>query len=308
MNNKQNAERLILVTGATGKQGGVVAQHLLKGGFRIRALTRNPDKPAARALAEQGADVVQGNLDDRASIEQAIKGIYGVFSIQNSFEAGSFETGYEGEVRQGVTLANAAKAVGVQHFVYSSAGYAHRQTGIPHVESKWQVEKHIREIALPYTILRPAFLMENWEMMRDSILDGTLVQPLNPDTPLQQVCVDDVGAFAAMVFDRPDNWLSREVDVLAGDELTMTEVAQTFSRVIGRQVSYVQLPWDQFHQSAGEEVTIMYKWFNNVHYEADIAALHEEYPQLATLEQYLHRSGWKGAKLAPRTDRTFVTS
>jgi len=144
-------ERLILVCGATGKQGGAVARSLLDRGFRVRALTRDPQKPEAQALAEQGAEVVQGDMEDRSAVDQVlVEGVYGVFSVQNFWE-----TGYDREVQQGKMVADAARAAGVAHFVYSSVGSAHRKTGIPHFESKWEVEEHVREIGLPFTIFRP---------------------------------------------------------------------------------------------------------------------------------------------------------
>ena len=292
MADNQNAERLIVVTGATGKQGGAVARSLLDRGFRIRALTRNPQKPEAQALADRGAEVVQGDMEeDRSAMERALEGAYGVFSVQNYWE-----TGYDGEVQQGKTVADAAKAAGVEHFVYSSVGSAHRQTGLSHFESKWEVENHVRELDLRYTILRPVFLMQNWEMMRGMVLGGTLAQPLDPDKPFQQVAVEDIGAFAAIAFENPDRWIGREVD-LAGDEPTMLEIAETFGRVIGREVSYYQVPWDQFEEQMGEEITVMYRWFNDMGYEADIAALLQEYPELTTFERYLRAHGWEGAEV-----------
>ncbi len=291
MADNQNAERLIVVTGATGKQGGAVARSLLDRGFRIRALTRNPQKPEAQALADQGAEVVQGDMEDRSAMERALEGAYGLFSVQNYWESG-----YDGEVQQGNTVADAAKAAGVEHFVYSSVGSAHRQTGIPHFESKWEVEEYVRDIGLPHTILRPVFFMQNWEMMREMILGGTLAQPLDPDKPFQQVAVEDIGAFAARAFENPDRWIGREVD-LAGDEQSMTEIADTFGRVIGREVSYYQVPWDQFEEQMGEEGAVMYRWINDVGYEADIAALRQEYPELTTFERYLRSHGWEGAEV-----------
>ena len=131
MDNGQNAERLILVSGATGQQGGAVARSLLKRGFPVRALTRSPEKPEAQALAEGGAELVRGDLENRASLDQALEGVHGVFSVQNFWESG-----YEREVQQGKTLADAAKAAGVRHVVYSSVGSAHRETGISHFDSK----------------------------------------------------------------------------------------------------------------------------------------------------------------------------
>ena len=291
MADRQNEERLIVVAGATGKQGGAVARSLLDRGFRVRALTRNPQKPEAQALAERGAEVVQGDMDDRSSMERALEGAYGVFSIQNFWE-----TGYDGEVRQGKTVADAARAAGVEHLIYSSVGSAHRQTGIPHFESKWEVEEYVRDTGLPYTILRPVFFMQNWEMMRGMVLGGTLAQLLDPDKPFQQVAVEDIGDFAAIAFENPGRWIGREVD-LAGDEQTMPEMAETFGRVIGREVSYYQVPWDQFEEQMGEVFTVQYRWFNDVGYEADIAALRQEYPELTTFERFLRSHGWEGAEV-----------
>lgn len=291
MSNGQNAERVILVCGATGSQGGAVARSLLDRGFQVRALTRDPQKLEAQALAEGGAEVVQGDMEDRSAMQRVLEGAYGIFSVQNFWE-----TGYDREVRQGKTVADAIKEAGVQHCVYSSVGSAHRQTGISHFDSKWEVEEHVRKLALPYTILRPVFFMQNWETMRESILEGTLAQPLNPDKPFQHVAVKDVGAFAAIAFEHPDEWIGREVDI-AGDEQTMPEIAETFGRVIGREVDYYQVPWDQFEEQMGEEYAVMYRWFNDVGYEADIDALRREYPELTTFERYLRSHGWEGAEV-----------
>ena len=274
------------MTGATGRQGGAVARRLLKRGHRVRALTRVPRKPAARALAEMGAEVVGGDLDDRPSVEQALEGAHGTFAVQNFWEAG-----YEREISQGMTLADAAKAQGVKHFVYSSVGSSYRKTGIAAFDSKWEIEEHIRRIALPYTILRPTSLMEDWEEMREEIMGGTLGQPLDPDKSLQQVSVEDIGAFAAKAFENPEKWIGRELD-LAGDESTMVELAETFGRVMGRKVEYVQVPWEEFREAYGEDLAVMYEWFNEVGYEADIAALRAEYPGLTTFERYLRDHGW----------------
>ena len=287
----ENMERVFLVTGATGRQGGATARRLLERGFKVRALTRNPGKPEGRALAELGAEVVKGDLDDRLSIERTLEGAYGVFALVNFWEAG-----YEREVRQGVTLADASKAAGVGHFVYSSVGSSYRETGIPAFDGKWEIEEHIRAIGLPYTILRPTSLMEDWEEMREEILGGTLAQPLSPDTPLQQVSVDDVGAFAAMAFEEPGRWIGRELD-LAGDESSMRDIAETFGRVIGREVGYERMPWDEFREAYGEDLAVMYRWFEELGYEADVAALREEYPALTTFEGYLRLHGWEGAAL-----------
>src|ERR1035437_8573648 len=140
--------KTILVTGATGQQGGAVTRQLLKQpSFAVRALTRDPAKPAARALAQAGAEVIRGDLDDPASLEHALEGVYGVFSVQNFMEAG-----FDGEIRQGKLIADAAKAAGVQHFVYSSVVSADRHTALPHFESKWQIEMHIGQSGLSHSV------------------------------------------------------------------------------------------------------------------------------------------------------------
>ena len=280
--------KTILVTGATGQQGGAVARCLLKQkGFAVRALTRDATKPAARALVQEGAEVVQGNLDEPASVKRCLEGVYGVFSVQNFMEAG-----YDGEIRQGKLLADTAKAAGVKHFVYSSVVCADRKTGLPHFESKGQIEQHIARSGLPYSILRPAFFMQNWcNFMREPILHGTLPLPLNPQTSLQQISVEDIGACAALAFQNPSKWLGRTLD-LAAEEMTMLRVAETLTRVLRQKVQYVQMPWDQFQQNAGEEMTKMYRWFNDVGYHVDIAALRREYPKLSTLEQVLRQQDW----------------
>ena len=278
----------ILVTGVTGQQGGAVARHLLHTEFRVRGLTRNPDKPEAKALEPLGVEIVAGDLDDRASVDRALKGCYGVFSVQNFMESGA-----EREIKQGITLTNAARDAGIEHLVYSSVCAANRRTGLPHFESKWQIEQHLRSLAVPYSILRPAFFMQNWSVFsREDIRSGTLRQPLAPETRLQQISVDDIGAFAALAFTKPGRWIGREVE-LAGDDLSMSEVAETLSRVLGYKISYVRTPWDQFRQMAGEEITKMYKWFEEVGYHVNISTLRSEYPRLAKLENVVNTENWR---------------
>ena len=277
-----NAERTILVTGATGQQGSAVLRHLLDRGFSVRALTRDADSPRARAVADRGAQLVQGDLDDRPSIEQAVANVWGVHSVQDFKQAGP-----DGEVRQGTLLADVAKAAGVRHFVYSSVGGAERDTGIPHFESKWRIEQHVREIDLPHTILRPVFFMSNWlNLVGDAIRGGQLPQPLSPATRLQQIAPDDIGAFAALAFSDPDRWSGRAIE-LAGDNPTMTQTAQTLGHAVSREVEYVHVSWNQFAQQMPEEMVKMFRWFEDAGYEADIPALRQEHPNLKTLEQYL---------------------
>jgi uncharacterized protein YbjT (DUF2867 family) len=277
---------MILVTGATGKQGGAVTRQLLSRGVKVRALVRDRRKPSAQVLAGQGVELVRGDLEDRASIEKALEGVSGVYSVQTFFEKG-----VESEASQGIALADAAKAAGVEHFVYSSVGGADGNTSIPHFESKWRVEEHIRKLGLPSTILRPVFFMENWGYQRDAILGGVLTMPLDPDRKLAQIAVEDIGVFAAIAFADPGKWIGRAV-VLAGDDLSMLETARVFSEVLGRPVQYVQAPWERVRETQGEELTLMYKWFNTMGFNVDIAALRKEHTGLRTLKQELLAEAW----------------
>lgn len=282
----ENSDRIILVTGATGNQGGAVARHLLQHkNFTVRAFVRDENKPEAQALRRAGAKLVEGDLDDRASLDRALQGVYGVFSVQN------FERGLDTEIREGKAVADAAKAAGIRHFLYSSVGSAERNTGVPHFDSKFQIEEHVRAIGLPYTIMRPVFFFYNYEQMRPLIEKGTLSQPLSPETKLQQLSDEDYGEMIAGVFERPAEFLNREIEV-ASVEMTMTEVAAAFSRVLAKTVQYQQIPFEAFEQQAGKEMTIMYRWFENVGYRAGLAELRRIFSKLSSLESYLREKGW----------------
>jgi uncharacterized protein YbjT (DUF2867 family) len=282
-----NAERLILVTGATGNQGSAIARHLLqRGNFKVRALVRDPNKPASLALEQAGAELVVGDLNDRASLDRALQGAYGVFSLQ------IFQDGLDTEIRQGKAVADAASSAGIQHFVYSSVGSAERNTGIPHFDSKFQVEEYIRASELPYTILRPVFFFYNYNMMRPMVETGTLFQPLSPETKLQQLSEEDYGEMVADVFDRPADFMNREIE-LASVDMTMPEIAAAFSRVLGKTVEYQQIPFEAFEQQIGEELTIMFRWFENVGYAADLAQLKRDFPALTNFESYLRDHDWQ---------------
>jgi uncharacterized protein YbjT (DUF2867 family) len=169
---------IVLVTKATGRQGGSVAHQMLAQGWKLRALSRDPAGAAAKAVADQGVEVVRGDLEDPASLEAAIRGVYGVYSVQDFWAVG-----VKREVRQGKNLADAARKAGVAHFVYSSAGGAERNSGVDHFESKWEVEKHIRKLGLPATVLRPVAFMENYyiDQVEVGILKGKLMDPIRGD-------------------------------------------------------------------------------------------------------------------------------
>src|SRR5260370_15287703 len=209
-----NTDKTVLVAGATGRQGGAVIRHLLPNGWKLRALTRNPGSQAAQELARQGVEVAQGDLEDPSSLDRAARGVYGIYSVQDFWAVGA-----KREVQQGKNLADAAKKAGVQHFIYSSAGGAERNTGITHWESKWEIEKHIRKLALPATILRPVSFMETYHVLEVEvgILKGKLADPIRANTPYQTIATDDIGAFAALAFERPKDFIGLELEI-AGSE------------------------------------------------------------------------------------------
>ena len=285
--------RTIAVTGATGQQGGAVARKLLAEGWKVRALTRDGNKPAAQELKALGAEIVPGDLDNRAELDEAFKDAYGVFSVQNFWLP---NVGFEGEIRQGKNVADAARAAGIKHLVYSSVGAAHRGMGQKHFESKWQIEQYIQSLDVPYTILRTVAFMENYNWSRAYILSGTFTgNGMRPEKGHQIIAVEDIAAFTALVFADPKEYLGRTLE-LAGDELTEPELAETFSRVIGRPVKLVPPSGGWGNE---EEMKAAFNFFNGEAYNADIPALRELHPGLLTFEQYLRENGWENQQPMP---------
>src|SRR5262245_47105712 len=219
-------DKVIAVTGATGQQGGAVARKLLADGWKVRALTRDVNKPTAQELASLGAEIVPGDMENSAELNAAFQGAYGVFSVQNFWLP---NVGYEGEIRQGKNVADAAKAAGVQHLVYSSVGAAHRGMGQKHFDSKWIIEQYIHTLDVPYTILRPAAFMDNYNWSRAYILNGTFTGTgLRPEKEMQIIAVEDIGVFVALAFANPKEFLGKTIE-LSGDELTEAQIAATLS-------------------------------------------------------------------------------
>lgn len=292
-------DRTIFVTGATGHQGSAAVRHLLEAGFKVRGLTRDPDSPRGETLKGLGAELVRGDLDDPTSVREALAGSYGVFSVLTWREEGP-----AGEVKQGKILADAAKAEGIEHFLYSSVCDADRNTGIPHFESKATNERYMRSIGLPLTVLRPVYFMENFNAptARRLISEGSLVMALNPAKPLQLVSVEDIGFLAAIILDNPGDWAGRTVDI-AGDSLTMPEVAERFSAMTGRHVFYREQPLQDLKRIDSERY-LMLKWFNEHGYDADIEAVRRIHPTLMDLDQWLNKGYWRTEEAEVTTLRT----
>ncbi len=277
--------RTIVVTGATGHQGGAAFRHLRQRGFALRLLVRNPERPEVRELEGSRVEVLRGDFDDPESMKRALDGADGAYSVQ------AWQGGPETEVRQGIAFAEAANRQEVGHFVYSSVGAADQNTGIPHFESKHKIEERIRQLGMSYTIFRPVFFMDNWLAMREGIDNGAIMLPLSPQTRLQMIAVDDIGAFVSLAFEHSGQWHNRAFE-LAGDNLSMAELAEAFSRVSGREVQYRQVPWDQFEQRVGHDLTAMYRWFDEKGYNVDIAEVRRHYPELTSFNRWLEQK-WR---------------
>ena len=279
-------ETMILVTGATGTQGGAVARELLNRGYAVRGLTRNPLSENAKAMSEIGVEMVQGDFDDAASLVAAMNGAYGVFAVTDFWEHG-----YDIEIRHGKQLVDAALAADVEHFVFTSVVSATENTGIPHFDSKGAIENYLRDSGMGFSIVRPVEFMDNVRYIRESILSGVYLDPRDSDRSHQWIAVSDIAYFVGEAFDNPEDWRGKAVDV-AGDQLTIAEFVDTLSRAAGVDVHYQQLTWPAYQERLGEEMAIMLRWFDEHGYQVDVEALRADHPNLLTFEDYLNNFDW----------------
>jgi uncharacterized protein YbjT (DUF2867 family) len=264
------SNRRVVITGATGKQGGATARELVGKGFELRGMTRRPHSDEARALRQLGIDIVEGDLDDEASLKKALAGAWGVYAVQNTWEGG-----VEKEETQGHRLARVAKEAGVEHYVYASVGSAHRRTGIPHFDNKSRIEDTVTSLGFPsYTIIRPVFFMEN--LTSPWFLNGDqLTAAMKPTTELQMIAVADIGKYGALAFTDQARMKNRAVDI-AGDEATMPQAAAVLSEALGKKITFVELPIAEVRKNS-EDMAIMLQWFGDVGYDVHIASVAREF-------------------------------
>lgn len=284
----EQPQRTIVVTGATGLQGGATARHLLAATdqrWHVKALVRDPDAPAARALADAGAELVTGDMGDRASLDTAFAGAHGVFSVQPAYDAPHFAAD---EVRLGVNVADAAHAAGVRHLVYTSVGGVERGSGISHWNTKWEIEQHIRALGQPATFLRPVMFMENHASAKYGVTSPTaLIRMIAPGATVQLIAVDDIGAFAALAFAEPSVYAGRSLTI-AGDQRTPRELATVLGRALGHPVAYHQIPLDLIRQ---HDPGLADVFAAPPASGADIPVLRALHPGLMTFEAWLSRHG-----------------
>ena len=278
---------IIFVTGGTGNQGGAVARNLISSGFTVKALTRNPDSAKALDLKKLNIQLVKGDLNNADTYREYLKDIYGIFSVQ------TFENGVDKEISQGITLATLAKEFGIKHFLYSSALGTDLDSGISHIDSKLKIENHIKQSGLPFTIIRPSSLYENFliPQVKKGILKGKLVQPVNGDTILQYVAAVDIGKAATRIFENNERYMGKILP-LATEQLSTLEVAQIFSEVLNKKIEYKKLPALIIKLFIGKSVYKMFKWMDekNRFSKENVDSTRKEFPNLLSLKTWIERN------------------
>lgn len=273
----------VAVVGASGQQGGAVAAALLDRGIGVRGLVRDPAKAAA--LVERGAQLVVADLADPDGLRRAFTDVRAVFAMTTM----TGPEGTEGEVVHGRAIAEAARDAQVPHLVYSSVGGAERHTGIPHFESKWQVEQYLHEIGVPTTVVRPTFFMENFSaFFAPKVEDGVLVlrAPLAPGVPLQMIAVTDIGRSAAAALADPDAVLGGLVEI-AGDERAAEDIADVLGQARQLPGRFEPLPLSVLDDP---DTRAMFTWFAELPaYTADFEATRTLIGQVTDLPAFASR-------------------
>ena len=283
----------VLVLGATGNQGGAVVDALLNGSdWAVRAATRDPSSDRARSLADRGVEVVVADMDDPASLDAALAGVEHLFFVPI--------VGGEGppsEIARGKAVVDAAARARVRHVVFSGVAGGNRDIGVPNFQSKGAIEDHLRSSGLHHTVLRPVSFMENFNRNRDAILGGRLSGVLDPAKTQQYISIRDIAAFAVAAFNDPDRFEGQAID-LAGDQLTMPDVAALFSRVFGRDTAYGHIPPGEARSRLPQPMLTMNEFFEREGYGVDIPALKARWGiPLTGLEDWIRTEpGWQPAE------------
>ncbi len=282
----------VLVFGATGQQGGSVAAALRAAGRPVRAFVRNAASPTARALAASGAELATGNLADASSVQAAMAGVQGVFSVQpSSGQGAAYGVSDAEEVRYGVTVADAAKAAGVGHFVYSSVNAAGPEpTGMGHFDSKAAIERYLATLDMTTTVLRPSAFMEILMLPGLGLDEGQLTFFMRPDQPMQFIAAADIGRLATAVLADPARFGGRTLEI-AGDEVTGNRMAAALSKAAGRPITYQRFPEGLLENNAFLRHLMSLVDDGRLAGTADLAALRDLVPELLTFDQWLDGEG-----------------
>lgn len=284
----------ILVFGATGTQGGAVARALSQSGASVRAMVRNPKSEQSNFLRSLGVELVQGEFADRASVERAMDGVSGVFSMQPSSGQGE-RYGFtdEDEIRYGCMLVDIAVEKKINHFVYSSVNGAGRELlNLGHFDSKTTIENYIRHSGVPATIVRPPSFMELLLQFSPNLAQGTLNFLTPPDQPWYVIAGDDIGRVVAHIFKFAPQFVDQTLDI-AGQQLTGNQMAQALTQVLGGEIRYEQITKTELRSHpilAQLSELIDTKQLNP---QADLQALTNTFGEFQQFHQWLKGSGRK---------------
>lgn len=279
-------DQVIVVTGATGRQGGAVARHLLAAGWSVRGLTRSPDSKAARQLAALGVEVVRADMAAPAAMREACAGAHGVFSVQNPMISGE-----KGELVQGKNVADAAADAGVSHLVYGSAGPGTAGTGVAAWDVKLEVADHARSRGLPLTVLRPMAFME---LMTDKDLYPQVAawhlmpRLVGEERPIPWLSAEDVGVIAARAFGDPGSYVGADL-ALAADVRSLRECRGIWRHETGRNPRRFPMPVWLFERFVGPDLTRMWRWLATQDIDIDVARTRAHHPEAVTVEQFVRR-------------------
>lgn len=279
----------VLVTGATGNQGRAVVDALLESdrSVDVYGLTRDASSGTAEALADRGVEMVEGDLSDPDSFREYAADADGVFLNTNFWTAG-----YDGYVDQMTNGAEVAAEEGVDHLVYSSIANHETDTGVPHFDATDEVERRIDSMDVPSTAARIVFYYQNFEAMADDVLDGTIALPMREGVSFHLLGARDIGRVASQVFEAPEEHAGEYYD-LAGEELTLGEVAEILSDVTGTEVQPYHVPIEGAREEMGDAMADQFEWFNEVGFEIDTDSLEAQFGEFQSLEEYLVENGWE---------------
>ncbi|MES4907199.1 MULTISPECIES: NmrA family NAD(P)-binding protein [unclassified Streptomyces] len=284
-------DRPVVVTGATGRQGGATARRLLAAGRPVRALVRDATAPAATALEAAGAEIVRADFDDPPSLPAALEGAAALFAVP-PVVYGPAGPDAERELARGRALADAASAAGVEHVVFT--GIASTPDPLAASLGKRRIEDYLRERIRLVTVLRPVRFMSNFlaspAIGFDGIAGGVHRHIFPPDEPVQIIALEDIAEFAMMAFDEPDRFAGRTLE-LAGDAPTPTEAVAAISAATGTAVRYEQLTHDEAVALSPEIAHARERWTAGARWHADIEVLRVVHPGLRTLTDWLAESG-----------------
>ncbi|MFY9268729.1 MAG: NmrA/HSCARG family protein [Candidatus Manganitrophaceae bacterium] len=303
-------KKIIVVVGATGAQGGGLIRAILSdksGAFAARALTRNVNSDKAKALAQQGVEVVAANIDDLESVKKAFDGAYGAFCLTNFWEHFSAEK----EIAQAKNMAEAAKQTGIQHLIWSTLEDTrkwvplsdnrmptlHDKYKVPHFDGKGEADLIFTQAGVPTTFLLASFYWENLIYFGQGPKKGpdgklAITFPMG-DKKLPGIAAEDIGKCALGIFKKGREYIGKRVGI-AGEHLTGAQMAASLTKALGREVRYNDVPpevYRRFGFPGADDLGNMFQFkrdFNDDFCGArNLAVAHALNPELQTFDQWL---------------------